>query len=163
MIITYKQIHKIEFPVYMLPSDDWYMSDRILFFEGFVLDDKNVSGESLGQRRLKTEFNLYPLRRAVFDIIGILKQGTAHFIDNKGRVFTYQKTKTVSLKYRKIKKIDRKIKASVLYVHGEKTKFKLIRPPEAGMIWAGILYISGSPWKVYEFSETQKSDTWRKI
>lgn len=139
------------------------MSDRILFFEGKVLDDRNVSGETLGQRRLRTEFPLYPLTNSIFDIIGILKQTNPYFIDSKGRVFIYQKTQKASLKYKKIEKIERKVQASVLKVYGERTKFKIIRPPEAGMMWAGILYILDSPWKVYEFSETQKSDTWRKI
>ena len=37
------------------------------------------------------------------------------------------------------------------------------RPPQDGMGWAGVLYKKGIPWKIWEYCEERKKDTWRKI
>jgi hypothetical protein len=68
-----------------------------------------------------------------------------------------------TVKYFKIKRIERKEVATVLWVQGIPSPFTVPRPPEDGMIWAGILHYHGLPWLLYEYSETKKPDTRRKV
>ena len=61
MAITYKDIRLVTFPVYALPSGNWYGQDGLLFLDDKILDDKNMKGVNLGMRRLQTPHkNLYP-------------------------------------------------------------------------------------------------------
>ena len=54
MVIQYKSINKVRFPVYAMKSDDWHITDGLLFLEGKILDDRNMPGDTLGIRRLQT-------------------------------------------------------------------------------------------------------------
>lgn len=163
MVRTIKNLSSIQFPVYLLPSSDWEVVDGLLLMEGKILDDRNMLGATLGVRRLQTEFALFPLPTLVWDIVGIIKQRTNYFIDSAGMPFIYEKTKTVSLKYQKIVKVERKGVASIIRLNGVKNALKVIRPPEPGMSWAGVLFLNNYPWVVYDFSEEKKKDTWRKV
>lgn len=163
MVRTIRNLSSIEFPVYLLPSSNWEVVDGLLFMEGKVLDDRNMSGKTLGARRIQTEFSLFPLSTLVWDIVGLIKQRTNYFIDSAGTPFIYEKTKTISLKYEKILKVERKGVASVVRLSGVRNGFKVIRPPESGMSWAGVLFLNKYPWVVYDFSEEKKKDTWRKV
>jgi hypothetical protein len=69
----------------------------------------------------------------------------------------------LQLKYRKIRKIERKTVASVLWLEDWKAGFTIPRPPAPEMLWAGVLLIRGYPWVIYEYSETKKKDTNRKV
>ena len=39
----------------------------------------------------------------------------------------------------------------------------ILKPPAAGMEWAGILHLHGLPWMLYEYSDTKLKDTRRKV
>ena len=164
MVITYKTLHKVSFPVWNLHSGDWEHADGLLFIEGKCVDDRNQPGASLGIRRLQTSYpDLYPLKRALTSHNGILKQTTKYFIDNKGDPFTYIKTKFFPLKYLKITEVIRKDTASLIRVKGCQTPFTVPRPPMQGMQWAGILHLLGLPWMLYEYSEEKLKDTKKKV
>jgi len=163
MVLTFRGVSSIAFPIYPLPSSNWEKADGLLFIDGKVVDDKNMSGETLGVRRLQTSHGLLPLKKAILDFTGMIKQTNNVFIDNTGVPFIYQKTKMLPLRYKKIKRVDRKVVASVLHLEGEKQPFKIIRPPEDGMMWAGILYYQELPWKLYEYAEECQKDTRRKV
>jgi len=164
MLITYKELRHVEFPVFPLPSDDWYSQDKILFVEGQIVDDKNQPGRTLGQRRLQTPLKgLMRLNKAAYNELAIIKQGKHFYIDNLGRCFVYEKTKFVKLKYSRIKRIDRKEKVSILWVWGISFPFIIPRPPSVGYKWAGILYLDNNPWLLYDYSEEKQKDTRRKI
>ena len=164
MIITYRQISKIKFPVFNLPGGNWQTVDGLLFLDHSLLDDKNMSGETLGVRRLQTPHeNLLPLKKCLYSHIGIIKQNTRYFIDNYGRPFIYEKTLMCALKYYKIKRVEQKDIGSLLWVEGLKNPFPIPRPPYDGMLWAGILHLHGLPWLLYEYSEEKLKDTRRKI
>ena len=106
-----------------------------------------MSGETLGIRRIQTPFeNLYPLRNALINHIGIIKQTTKTFIDSRGEPFIYDKTLMCKLKYYKIRKVDKKGVASILWVKGINFPFTIPRPPEDGRTWAGILHLKDIPW-----------------
>ena len=164
MVITLKTVNKIKFPVYVIPSGNWDRADGLLFLDGELVDDKNMPGDTLGIRRLQTPHkNLLRLTKQLNTHIGLLKQPTRTFIDSNGTPFIYEKTKMCTVKYFKIKRIERKEVATVIWVQGIPSPFTVPRPPEDGMIWAGILHYHGLPWLLYEYSETKKPDTRRKV
>ena len=164
MVITLKTVNKIKFPVYVISSGNWDRADGLLFLDGELVDDKNMPGDTLGIRRLQTPHkNLLRLTKQLNTHIGLLKQPTRTFIDSNGTPFIYEKTKMCTIKYFKIKRIERKEVATVIWVQGIPSPFTVPRPPEDGMIWAGILHYHGLPWLLYEYSETKKPDTRRKV
>lgn len=164
MVITHKTLHKVRFPVYALPSGNWDKADGLLFLDGKLVDDKNMPGDSLGIRRIQTPHKeLHSLRKQIISHQGILKQKWKHFIDSNGIPFIYEKTTLCKLSYYKIRRIDRKEVASVLWLKGIPSPFTVPRPPEDGMLWAGVLHYHGLPWLLYEYSETKKPDTRRKV
>ena len=66
MVIQYKSLNKIKFPVYVLPSGNWDRQDGLLFLDGKIVDDRNMSGDTLGVRRLQTPHkNVFPLKHNV--------------------------------------------------------------------------------------------------
>jgi hypothetical protein len=164
MLLTYKQLHRVTFPVYPLPSDDWYSQDGLLFVDSTIVDDKNMPGETLGIRRLQTPFrDLLPLKHALTSEIGIIKQHKTPYIDSAGKVFLYDKTRFVPLRYSKIKRVDRKGVASLLRLHGVASPFIIPRPPKLEHKWAGVLYLDNAPWLLYEYACEKKKDTRRKV
>lgn len=164
MIVTYKEVKKIKFPVFILPSSNWELIDGLLLIDNQVVDDKNMPGASLGIRRLQTPFTeLVSVKHSIDSLIGILKQNTKYFIDSNGTPFIYQKTMTSSLKYYKIRKIELKGTASVLWLKDIISPFTVPRPPPRETTWAGVLHIGGLPWLLYEYSEEKLKDTRRKV
>ena len=105
----------------------------------------------------------YPLRYQIDDEVGMMKHRGKHFIDSDGVYWYDEKTTTTALKYHKIRKVEKKDIATVIWF--KDVPFPLIeaRPPQDGMGWAGILYKKGIPWKIWEYCEEKKKDTWRKI
>jgi hypothetical protein len=163
VIITYKTITKIKFPVFQLPNSNWSTQDGLMFIDREIVDDKNMRGDTLGLRRLQSPFTMMKLNRSVNNIVGILKQPRNTFIDSTGTPFIYQKTLFVTLKYLKITKIVRRDVAALVYVKGCNSPFTVPRPPADDMRWAGVLHLHGFPWELYEYSESYQKDTRRKI
>ena len=164
MVITYRSVNKVTFPVYRLGSSNWEEHDGLLFIDNKLVDDKNMPGNTLGKRRLQTPFkDLYYLRYSISNLLGIIKQTQTAFIDSDGVPFIYEKTVSCSLRYYKIRKVERKTKASVLWLKGINSPFSIPRPPDPDMSWAGVLHMKGIPWMLYEYSENKKSDTRRKV
>ena len=164
MVIGFRSIPKISFPVFLLDSENWEEYDGILFLDNKVLDDRNQDGNTLGARRMQTPHkNLQELKYMVEYPNGLLKQRTKYFIDNSGRPFIYEKTTMLPLKYLKISKVELKDTATLIRVKGHNAPFTVPRPPEVGFTWAGILHVQGLPWMLYEYSETKLKDTRRKV
>ena len=150
--------------MYKIPHDNWSYSDGLLFLDDQLLDDKNMTGGTIGIRRVQTPFrDLFPLKKSLINHIGILKQTGNTFIDSQGDPFIYEKTLLCKLKYFKIRKVDRKGVASLLWVKGINFPFTIPRPPEDGRTWAGILHLHSIPWLLYEYSEVKLKDTRRKV
>ena len=164
MIVTYRQISQIKFPIFKLPSSNWHRTDGLLFLDGEILDDKNQPGLTLGARRLQTPHeNLMPLNKMISNHRGLLKQTTRIYIESSGRPFIYEKTKYCTLKYLKIKQVDLKEHACLLWLQGVKQPFTTPRPPPANMRWAGLLHLRNLPWMLYEYSEEYQKDRRRKV
>ena len=165
VVITYRSLSKINFPAYILPSDNIWKEDGIVYVDGLVVDDRNMPSKSLGIRRLQTPFrDLLPLRKSVNSFNGIIKNmGNTCYMDSKGTIFIYEKTEMCSLEYHRIQRIDRKDTGSILWLKGIHFSFDIPRPPSPEMVWAGVLYFKGLPWKLYDFSETKLNKTKKKI
>lgn len=164
MYITYRDFRRVTFPVYRLPSDNWYSEDGLLFVDGDIVDDKNMSGKSLGIRRAQTYFEkLLPLKKSIETPVALIKQTGGPYIDMAGKCFIYEKTKFCQLKYYKIKEVEQKISCSILRVHEIKFAFTIPRPPQPGFSWAGILHIDNTPWLLYEYAESRLPTIRRKV
>tara|TARA_X000001382_G_C3049020_1_gene140436 strand:- start:1 stop:495 length:495 start_codon:yes stop_codon:yes gene_type:complete len=164
MVLTYKDNEKITYPIFPLLSSNWIEADGLVTIDGLLLDDKNMEGSTLGRRRLMTPYNnLFPLKKAVYSLIGLIKNSKKNFIDSKGLVFIYEKTKMVRLRYRKIEKIVRKEKVSLLFIYRCKSPFIIPRPPPDEVQYVGILHLNEEPWLLYDYAATQLKDTRRKI
>ena len=165
MALRYKDMQSVLFPVYALPCCDWYTQDGLLFFDGKILDDKNMKGHTIGLRRLYTphSIDLYKLNNQQDNFRGILKSRQKMFIDTNGYIFEYEKTKFCQLKYYKVKKAERIGTGCRLYLYGVKQAFLIPRPPPPEYQWAGILHYMMLPWILYDYSETKLKDTRRKV
>ena len=155
MIITYARIRKITFPVFIVPKGHWEELDGLLLLNGTLVDDTNMSGKTLGIRRLQnTGRELCELRHSIYNHVGLIKRSSnTRYIDIKGVVFYYSKTRTCKINYMRISKLESKDGiTTIMWVKGIKTPFTLIRPPEPGRDWAGIIYLGKFPWMVYDFS-----------
>ena len=62
------KLDEVRFPVYVVHSEEAIIRDGLLWIDGAVVDDKNVEGETLGERRLRTPMkNLYDLKYQIND------------------------------------------------------------------------------------------------
>jgi len=164
MVVTYSSLHKVLFPVFPIGSSNWSRGDGLLYLDNQLLDDKNMSGKTLGARRIQTPFKeLYTLTKCIETPIGVLKQTKSTYIDTNGMPFIYSKTKFSRLKYYRIERIEKKGTASVLWLKGISYPFAVPRPPLPEFTWAGILHLNNAPWLLYEYSEGKTADTRRKV
>ena len=135
-----------------------------MFMDGRVVDDRNMKGDTLGVRRLQTSYPaMFPLKRQIDSFNGLLKQNQKTFIDSKGRPFIYEKSTWCTLQYSRIKKKELRDEYCLLWLENTSTPFSVPRPPEANMAFAGVLYLSGLPWILYEYSDSRKKKTRRKV
>ena len=154
----------IDFPVFVLHTDNIELIDGILWIDNQVLDDKNMLGITLGMRRLQSPMrSLYPLKYMLENETDLLHHQGKFYIDNSGLFFTKSKTITTQLKYHKIMRVEKKTTASQLWIKDCPFPFTLKRPLPETASWAGVLYKNGVPWILYDLSEEKKKDTWRKI
>lgn len=165
MVITYSNISKVKLPAFIIPKGSWDKIDGLLLLDDMVVDDTNMPGATLGIRRMQSPMkDLLPIKKSVANIVGIMKQPPCNFIDSAGTTFIYNKTRFCKIKYLKIRKVEPKQgMACIIWVKGIKTPFTLLRPPQPGRVWAGVLYLGDFPWLVYEFSEYHKETIRKKI
>jgi len=155
---------EIQFPLFVVHTDEITFVDDILWVENFVLDDRNMKGTTLGIRRLQSPMkSIYPLKYMIKDIPAYLQHQGKYYIDTLGHFFTKEKNYTAELKYHKILRVDKKLTVSVLWLKDCPFPFTLERPLPESCTWAGILYREGIPWILYDVSEDKKKDTWRKV
>ena len=95
-------MQEIYYPIFVIHTDNVEEIDGILWIEDQVLDDKNMKGKTLGERRLQTPMkSLYPLRYMIDNEIDMLKHRGKNFIDNLGNLVYNEKSKTGKLIYHK--------------------------------------------------------------
>lgn len=161
--LNFKQINtKIKFPVHELLSEDIYSSDGILFVNGKVLDDRNQTGNSLGERRLKTSHEKAKISKSHTSFIDLVKTSHSIFIDSNGVPFRYERTVSSSIENRRIKNKISKGTHTIIYVDKVNSLFHLSSYPKAEE-WAQILYLDKFPWLLYSISETKLKEFRKRI
>lgn len=154
----------MKFPIFPLKSSDWNIYDGVVFLEGKVVDERNMPGETLGVRRLQCgRKDLYPLKKAVLDVQGLIRTRKPAFVDDKGRLFSYLKTYSSKLICYKIKDIEKKDSASLLRLYDCVEPFTIKRPPPPEATWARLLHIGDSPWMLYDYVRAPVKDTYRRV
>ena len=154
----------INFPVFVVHTDNVELIDGILWIDNQVLDDRNMRGDTLGKRRLQSPMkSIYPLKYMIEDEAEMIKHQGKYYIDSKGYFVEKHKTTSVPLKYHKILRVEKKNIVSLLWIKDCPFPFPLKRPLPENASWAGILYQNNIPWILFDLAEEKKKDTWRKI
>lgn len=136
----------------------------MLFLDGMVVDEKNMPGETLGVRRLQCgRRDLLPLKRAIVDIPTLLQCKSKNFIDSKGKPFIYEKTYSSKLKCYRVKKVEKKDSASLLWLYNVTYPITIPRPPVSNLEWARLLHLGPSPWLLYDYVSRPTKDTYRRV
>lgn len=149
------KLSNIEYPVYKLDQfENIDIQDKIVWGDGYLIDDLNVKEETLGLRRLKSplKHKKAKLRKHCINLASMVRRGSGQYIDRLGRIFTYKKKKFEKVVYHKIKSLGIKNNKTIAYLEGIKTPFILNHIPDPGYKWIGILYKGAIPWIVWEYS-----------
>lgn len=164
------RLFDIEFPIYSItPNYKRIWNElNVLYIETdsgqYVLDNKNLNGDTLGQRRLKNKTSkLYIPRKTYYTVSQMLNSKNKIFIDSTGRVFNYKKSITVPLKFHKvIKRIRVESGEYVLHLKGIEYPIKVNARKAFEINYVGILYTSYG-YILYSYESEYKKDTRRKI
>lgn len=160
--LEYKKVLRtVKFPVYIISSDEVTYEDGLLCANGRVLDDRNQEGGTLGQRRLKTPHKVARLGKTCFTFIEMLDSKRTKFIDTKGKVFEYKKTKMLTVKSFKISKKISRDTYTLLRLNGVNSGFPVPRYPNEE--WAQVLIYNNVPWRLYSLSYDFVENFRRKI
>jgi hypothetical protein len=165
MFKRFQDIKNIKFPVYQLPSVDWYMQDGVLFIDdGKVLDDKNMPGNSMGIRRLQCgRTDLCKLKKAFTDFQSMLKSKHNMFIDSNGSPFVYKRTINSPLIHHMVDRVESKETCSIVWLKNISYPMTISRPPYGDARYARVLYYNGSPWLLYDFMLEKGKDSYRRV
>lgn len=165
MYKQFKDINSIRFPVFALPSVDWYRQDGVLFIDdGKVLDDTNMPGPSLGIRRIQCgRTDLQKLKKAYTDFNSMIKGSNRIFIDSNGTPFVYKKTINAPLVHHMITSVTPSGDHSVVRFKNIIYPMSIPRPPYGDARWARILYFKGSPWMIYDFVTDKGKDSFKRV
>lgn len=163
------KLSDITFPVYVLKDFPPVTEEKVDYYldvtgeKLYIVDDKNLSFETLSSRRLRIPKELlYPLRTAIFYIGDLVKAKSSWLIDSKGKVFRYKKSKMTPLTCRKIKNIIRITGAVLVEVEGISSRFAALYPPTVDQKYAGILEYGGG-YILYGFFKEPFKPTRRKV
>ena len=164
-----KDFSDINFPVFTITASyikiwDEFNIKYIQTQSGtYILDNKNLSGDTLGERRLKITTGLrYIPRKAYYNITQLIKSKTKTYIDNTGCVFTYKKTRTVPLKYYKVMDVVSTEEGCILSFKNVNFRLRTNCREAYEIIYIGLL-ITSMGYILYETCEEKKRDTTRKI
>ena len=173
-------LSNISFPVYLLGKRKPDIEDGIVFYtlkteiDGKVeyiydiIDDASLAGDSLSRRRLALstqKVKLFKLKYAIFYISDLLKltKGKTWFIDSKGEVFAYVKTRKVPLIFKKITKIiPISTGGALVEVEGINSRFKVLFRPSVEQKVAGLLRVN-SGYILYGLYDKIYKNTSRRI
>ena len=172
-------LQEISYPVYKLP-DKPNVDDGVIYYYSeiekedvthgklLIVDDFNIEGTTLAQRRLYLlgqNTPLYRLRNAIFFLGDLIKLSTpnTYFIDSRGKLFTYTKTTTAKLNFYRISRLVKiPTGGAIIEVEGLPSRFKVLHTPEDDKICAGILHL-GMSLILYGLYDNIPDNTRRKI
>lgn len=133
-----------------------------------IVDDRNMSGDSLARRRLQLlseGVQLKRISRAVFFLGDLVKLATSStwFIDSIGNVFRYVRKTRALLQFKRINHIiPIKAGGAILEIVGLPGRFKCLYTPKPDEKYAGILKY-GLSYILYGVYTEQYDNTWRLV
>lgn len=172
-------LSEITFPVFRLGEVEPIVENGATFYLSLsedgdertyhlrLIDDKKIKGKSLATRRIALITNgrkVQRISRAFFFIGDFLKasKSTTWFIDYKGILFNYKKSKYVPLTY---KKIDKTIRlpsgGAIIEVAG--TRYKVLFAPKVDELYVGLLIIGTGQSLLYGVYKEKHKDSRRMI
>jgi len=130
----------------------------------YVLDNKNIDGDTIGKRRLKIKSSeLYIPRKIYYNIGQALHAKSNVFMDSNGVVFKYKKTKYVPLTYYKVNDVTRAKDGECILTFSQiNFSYKINCRKAYSTEYVGIL-ATDFGFIPYEFSEVYKPPSRRKI
>lgn len=168
-LLKRKNILDIKFPCYGITSNHKgiWTETNVTYIKTssgvYVLDNKNIEGNTLGQRRLRIKNSaLYIPRTVIHTFVQTVKSKYKIFIDNTGDIFKYIKTIKVPLKYYKVQNlIELDIGCVVTFKEIDNPILVPCRDSQ-GINYVGFL-VTEFGYLTYDYSEEIKPNTWRKI
>ena len=164
-----KTFADIEFPIFAITPSYKRIWDElnVKYIETesgtYMLDNMNLTGDTLGERRLKITTSLrYIPRKAYYNITQLIKSNNKTYIDNTGCVFTYKKTRMVPLKYYRVMDVVSTEEGCILLIKGINFKLRLNCNVAYDIKYIGLL-TTPDGYILYETCEEKKKDTRRKI
>lgn len=157
------------YPVFPLRQyNKLYKEDNAIIIETvyntYILDDKNLKGNTLGERRLRIAKDYrYPLSKPLFSLEEVMRSKAKKFIDSSGFITSYTKSKFYKITCKEILSVDKiggytnilDIKGIGLIAY---ESFKDISDPKYCLIVKlGIGYL------VYGFTDEKVKDFRRKL
>ena len=165
----YKTLADISFPLYGITSryKRIWNEFNIQYIETrsgiYILDNKNLDGDTVGKRRLKIKsFDKYMPRMMVLTVAQLIHSKYKVFMDSTGAVFTYVKNKVVPLKYYKVQKITKMEEGCVVSLKGIDYPIKINCREAYAIHCIGLLH-TDIGLILYEISEYPRTNTWRKV
>lgn len=129
----------------------------------YILDNKNVQGDTLGSRRVRLQApNIYIPRKVYYNIPQMLHSKYRSFIDTAGKFFTWKKSLNIPLKYYRVSYRYKYKDTCIIHLKGIFFPQRLNCRLAAVINYVGVLHTEWG-YVLYEFSETLKKDTHRKI
>ena len=133
-----------------------------------IVDDRNVAGDTLAQRRLRLKVKEVPMAKisnAMYFLGDLIKLGDPKlwFIDSNGKVFNYKRSIRAKLKFYEISQlIPIPTGGVIIEVKGIQQRFKSLYAPTSDKSHAGILQYGQS--KIfYGFYDQAYDETWRMV
>ena len=133
-----------------------------------IVDDINLTGETLAKRRLQLmvqEVPLAKLSNAVYFLGDFIKLADPKlwFIDSNGKVFNYKRSTKARLKFYRISQlIPIKTGGVIVEVEGLSQRFKALYPPTEDKLFVGILHF-GLALILYGFYDQKHDESWRLV
>jgi hypothetical protein len=162
-------LFEIIFPVFAItPGYRRVWEDmNILYIETnsgiYTLDNKNIRGDTVGSRRLKIKNSeLYIPRKVYYNIGQMLHSKYRDFMDTSGRYFKWKKSISIPLRYHKVSNISNFKDECIIHLKDIFFPQKVNCRLASALKCVGVLHTQWG-YVLYEFSDTLKKNTYRKI
>ncbi len=169
------KITDVVWPIYFIGQhDEIYTEYNVTYVVNkgrtFTLDNKNLSGNTLGKRRLKLKReDLYKFKKTLFifseliEFTRLKKVADRKFCDSKGNIFLYKKSKYVPLKCFPIQSLKNYETYKLIHVKGLTQSFNLPNNYyNPSYQYLNILDF-GKYFVLYDLSTEYSENTWRKV
>ena len=135
-----------------------------------ILDNKNLSGSTLGMRRLQLKnvlkneyYSLYRLTGIYYNITDVIQSKKSKvYIDTAGIIHNFTRKTRRELKYYKVKDIQVHDNTLLCYCRGLSAPLFISYIPTVMPLYLGLVKVEGALY-VYELSSENKKNTWRLL